>query len=247
MAKVECCFNYIPSYMTGRSHPFAHIVIPTSEMLYLRIGETDHWLNSERIAFVPPGVFHRLICTEKVIWFNIPPEMVNESDALYFAQNPIFAVTEYLRPLIALIRYEAMSDLDGDSLRYLFHYLYSKLISRSKLKSIQFMEAHYAEQIDIATLAQIENYNPRYYIGWFRGKTGLTPSEYLNRLRMSKAKELLINTQYRIVDIALQTGYANGSSFTRTFHIKEGQSPREFRHKNQARGDFSKLPYWSAL
>ena len=172
MAKVECCFDYIPSYMTGRSHSFAHIVIPTSEMFYLRIEEAEYWLNSERLAFVPPNTFHRWICTEKAIWFNIPEEMINDSDILFFTQNPIFAITDYLHPLIALIRYEVSINLDSDPLRYLFYYLYSKLASRIKLKSIQYMETHYAERIDIPTLAQIENYNPMYYIGWFKEKTG---------------------------------------------------------------------------
>lgn len=69
----------------------------------------------------------------------------------FFTTNPIFAVTDYLRPLIALLRYEATVDLDSDSLRYLFYYLYAKLSSRHKLKSIQYMENHYAEQISVSS------------------------------------------------------------------------------------------------
>lgn len=230
--------------MTGRSHSFAHIIIPISKMLYLRIGEADYWLNSELIAFVPPNTFHRVICTEKLIWFNIPEEMVKQSDLPFFLQNPIFALTDYLRPLIALIRYEIVIDADSDSLRYLFYYLYSKLVSGYKLKSIQFMESHYVEQINIATLAQLENYNPTYYIGWFKSKTGMTPNDYLNRLRIRNAKELLINTQYRITDIALQTGYANGSSFARAFKQTEAISPQKYRLQNQISSNFNQLPYW---
>lgn len=244
MSKVECSFNYIPSYMTGRSHSFAHIIIPVSEMLYLRIGETDYWLNSECIAFVPPNTFHRVICTEKLIWFNIPEEMVEKSDLPFFLQKSIFSITDPLRPLIALIRYEIALDADSDSLRHLFYYLYSKLVSGYKLKSIQYMESHYVEQISIATLAQLENYNPTYYIGWFKNKTGMTPNDYLNRIRIRNAKELLINTQYRIIDIALQTGYANGSSFARAFRLSEGLSPQKYRQQNQISSNFNQLPYW---
>lgn len=244
MAKVECCIDFIPSFMTGRSHSFAHIIIPLSDMLYLRIGEADYWLNSEHVAFVPPNTFHRIICTQKLIWFNIPEEMVKRSDLDFFAQNPIFTVTDYMRPLIALIRYEIMLDRDSDALRFLFYYFYAKLLSGYKLKSIQYMESHYVEQISIATLAKLENYNPTYYIGWFKSKTGMTPNDYLNKLRLTKAKELLINTQYRIIDIALQTGYANGSSFARAFRLSEGMSPQKYRKINQVSSNFSKLPYW---
>ena len=244
ISKVECCINYIPSFMTGRSHSFAHIIIPLSEMLYLRIGETDYWLNSGNIAFVPPNTFHRIICTEKLIWFNIPEEMVKQSDLPYLVQKPVFVLTDALRPLIALIRYEIMLDSDSDSLRYLFYYLYSKLIVGYKLKSIQYMESRYVEQITIATLAQLENYNPTYYIGWFKNRTGLTPNEYLNRIRIRNAKELLINTQYRIIDIALQTGYANASSFARAFRLNEGISPQKYRQQNQVSSNFNQQPYW---
>ena len=244
MAKVECCFNYVPSYMTGHSHSFTHIIVPLSKMLYLRIGETDYWLNADHIAFVSPHTFHRIICTEKLIWFNIPEGMVKQSDLTLLAQNPIFSLTDYLRPLIALIRYEIAIDADSDSLRYLFYYLYSKLVASYKLKSIQYMEYHYVEQISLATLAQLENYNPTYYIGWFKRKIGVTPSEYLNHLRIGKAKELLINTSYRILDIALQTGYTNGSSFARAFRLSEGISPQKYRQQNQINSNYSQLPYW---
>jgi AraC-like DNA-binding protein len=230
--------------MTGRSHSFAHIILPLSEMLYLRIGEVEYWLNSDNIAFVPPHTFHRIICTQKLIWFNIPEDMVQQNNLTFFLQNPVFSLTDYLRPLIALIRYEILIDADSDSLRYLFYYLFSKLISGFKLKSIQYMETHYVEQINIATLAQLENYNPTYYIGWFKNKIGVTPSEYLNRLRIGKAKEMLINTQCRIIDIAIQTGYANGSSFARAFRQSEGISPQEYRKQNQISSNFNQLPYW---
>jgi AraC-like DNA-binding protein len=216
-------------------------------MLYLRIDETDYWLNSSVIAFVPPNIFHRVICTQKVIWFNIPEEMLKKEDLLIFEKKPIFTIPDYMHPLIALIRYEIMIDPDSDSIRYLYYYLYSKLVSECKSQSLQYIEAHYAEQINIELLAHLENYNPTYYISWFKIRVGVTPYEYLSKIRMEKAKELLINTQYRIIDIALQTGYLNGSSFARAFNLSEGMSPQQYRKKNQRRSNFSKMPYWQNI
>lgn len=244
MPKVECCYDLIPSYMTGHSHEFTHIFIPISEMLYLRLDETDYWLNSSSIAFVSSNVFHRIICTEKVIWFNIPAGMLKKENILSFKKNPIFHIPDYLQPLIALIRYEIKIDSNSDSLRYLYYYLYSKMICECKSQSVQYMEAHYAEQISIELLAHLENYNPTYYISWFKNKEKMTPNEYLTKIRMEKAKELLINTQYRIIDIAMQTGYLNGSSFARAFRLSEGMSPQNYRKQNQHRSNYSKMPYW---
>jgi AraC-like DNA-binding protein len=244
MAKIECNYDYIPSYMTGRSHSFAHIIIPTSPMLYLRIEDTDYWLNSDSIAFVCPNSFHRLICTERVLWFNIPEEMVVAKDLPFFKANPIFRVTNYMRPLIPLIQYECTVDINSDCLRYLFYYLYSKLVAGNKPRSIQYMEAHYAEPIKISTLAKLENYNTTYYIEWFRNETGTTPSKYLQQVRMDKAKVLLVNTQYRILDIALQVGYNSSASFTRAFKDLVGMTPQQYRKENQVLPGFNQLPYW---
>lgn len=247
MAKIECNYDYIPSYMTGRSHSFAHIIIPVSPMLYLRIDDTDYWLNDDSIAFVRPHIFHRVICTERVLWFNIPEEMVVVQDLPFLEANPIFPVTDYLRPLISLIRYECAVDIKSDDLRYLFYYLYSKLVMGNKPKSIQYMEAHYAEQIKISTLAQLENYNTTYYIEWFRNKTGMTPGKYLKQVRIEKAKVLLVNTQYRILDVALQVGYNSSASFARAFKASEGMSPQQYRKENQVIAGLSQSPYWQTV
>ena len=109
------------------------------------------------------------------------------------------------------------------------------------------MEAHYAEQIKVSTLAQLENYNTTYYIDWFRAKTGVTPGKYLNQLRIDKAKMLLVNTQYRILDVALQVGYGNSSSFSRVFKSSEGITPQQYRQKNQVIAGLSQMPYWQNI
>lgn len=245
MLKIECNYNYIPSYLTGHTHGHAHVFIPVSDMLYLRIDETDYWLNSNSIAYVHSNVFHRIICTEKVIWFSIPEEMIGKDDVRDLIRNPIFPLPDYLHSLIDLIRHEVACDINGNSMQPLFQYLYSKMISEHKFLSVQFLEAHYAEPITIDMLAGLENYNPNYYITWFRNHMGKTPNEYLTELRTNKAKELLINTNYRIIDIALQTGYTNASSFSRAFRTKVGMSPQDYRNNSKHLMKFSDLPYWS--
>lgn len=245
MPKVECKYDYIPSYMTGRFHSFAHVIIPLSNMLYLRINETDYWINSNQIAYVPTNTFHRLICTEKVIWFNIPIEMVIVKQEEYLSENPIYNIPEQIIPLISLIKHECKEDTENnDCLRHLFYYLYSKMMTRHTLRSIQYIESQYAENITIAKLAGIENYNINYYVGWFKRKTGYTPAQYLNKTRVDKAKELLVNTHYRVLDIALQTGYTSSSAFARAFKAIEGISPLKYRQENQMIIKYSQMPYW---
>ena len=55
------------------------------------------------------------------------------------------------------------------------------------------------------------------------------PSEYLQMVRIDKAKEILATTRYRILDVAMQVGYNNGSSFARAFKAVTGITPNQYR------------------
>lgn len=51
-------------------------------------------------------------------------------------------------------------------------------------------------------LAKIENYNVTYYCDWFKQQTGLSPSFYLRNTRIQRAKELLVTTNFSVMEIA---------------------------------------------
>lgn len=245
MLTVECGYDVIPSELTGHSHSYAHFYFPISDILYIRIDESDYWINSNSIAYVHSDLFHRIICTKKVIWFSVPKEQVEHVRVENLIRNPIISIPEYLHHLVELIRYEASSDPAGRCVQYLFQYLFTKLISIHAHTSIRFLEMHYMEPINLQLLSTIENYNSNYYISWFRNQTGQTPSEYLTQIRITKAKELLITTNYRVNDIALQVGYTNASSFARKFRNITGCRPLEYRNKGKHMQKFSELPYWA--
>ncbi|MDF7823088.1 AraC family transcriptional regulator [Pontiellaceae bacterium B12227] len=63
----------------------------------------------------------------------------------------------------------------------------------------------------------------------FRKATGQTPIEYLVRLRIQKAMEMLRNTDLTITEIALEVGFNDSNYFTRQFRRILGESPRAFR------------------
>lgn len=60
---------------------------------------------------------------------------------------------------------------------------------------------------------------------------GVTPSDYVNNLRINYAVNLLINTYAPVIDICYETGFQNLSHFYRCFKKKEGISPGEFRRR----------------
>jgi AraC-like DNA-binding protein len=66
----------------------------------------------------------------------------------------------------------------------------------------------------------------------FRKATGQTPIEYLVRLRIQRAMEMLRNTDLAITEIAMEVGFNDSNYFTRQFRRILGESPRSFRQGN---------------
>lgn len=70
----------------------------------------------------------------------------------------------------------------------------------------------------------------------FKEYTGLSPAKFINDVRMSKAKELLTNSNVSIKEIAYRVGYNNHDYFFTAFRHKTGQTPAEYRVQTQGLG-----------
>ncbi|MCG8453383.1 MAG: helix-turn-helix domain-containing protein [Spirochaetales bacterium] len=101
---------------------------------------------------------------------------------------------------------------------------------------LEYVEAHYTEKDFYAQrMAAHFSLSPPYLSQFFRNKVGENLKDYVLRLKIRHAKELLSDTQMPIKDIVDAVGYGNFSSFSRKFRNSTGMSPREFRR--QAQGD----------
>ena len=94
---------------------------------------------------------------------------------------------------------------------------------------IQYIENHYSEDLSLDIVAEKLNITGAYLSTYFKEKTGINFSDYLNELRMNKAKQLLQSSDLRIQDVAARVGYHNVNSFIRMFKKVTGLSPGEFR------------------
>ncbi len=216
-------------------HKHGHILLVLTGEFHFAFNGHSHVLTPKELGFIPPDTDHEYSCTGSALTLNIPAEMVKPTDLLIFEEHCVMEISEKLEPLISLIKQEtAENGPSGSSLRYLFYYLYDKMAEQYRMPSVTYMEENYAENITISQLAALENYNPSYYTGWFKERTGLTPGEYLRAVRIEKAKEILATTGYRVIDVAMQTGYQNSSSFTRAFRELVGQTPVQYRKASKA-------------
>lgn len=96
-------------------------------------------------------------------------------------------------------------------------------------RSIAYINAKYAGEIRIPELADIESLSVSRYNALFRKIMGIAPSEYITRLRLSTAKELLANTDLSVAKVSRLVGYADPHFFSRIFRANTGLSPSEFR------------------
>lgn len=82
---------------------------------------------------------------------------------------------------------------------------------------------------DLSALAHEARLSPYHFLRTFQWVTGVTPHQYLLRLRIRRAAVRLMMESAKIVEIALECGFGDVSNFNRTFRAEFGVSPRDWR------------------
>ena len=97
------------------------------------------------------------------------------------------------------------------------------------LKTVEYMDANYKEEIRIEDLTQLSHLSETHFRRKFSEYMKITPGEYINLLRVKKACELLRYTDCSIGDVGIQAGFRTDSAFIRNFRKFVGMTPREWR------------------
>lgn len=104
-----------------------------------------------------------------------------------------------------------------------------KEVSRNLIHRVtDYIQEHYCEDISLDMLAGRYYVNSSYLCRLFRQSTGETLTDYMIRLRMEKAKELLITGKYKVYEVSQKVGYRSDKYFFRVFKQYTGQSPTEY-------------------
>lgn len=98
-------------------------------------------------------------------------------------------------------------------------------------KIINYINQNFFKDISIRSLAQDFVINPNYISQLFRKELGMTFTDYITKMRMNYAKELLQKTEYSQGEIAAKCGYSDYFYFIRVFKKTTGVTPGQFRHK----------------
>jgi AraC-like DNA-binding protein/ligand-binding sensor protein len=110
------------------------------------------------------------------------------------------------------------------------------VITRAK----EYIQEHQTEHLRLSHVAKAVNTSTFYFCKIFKKVTRINFTHYLSRVRVEKSKNLLLNPNLRVSEIAYEVGFQSLTHFNRVFKKILGQSPTEYRE--QLLGGYSFKP-----
>lgn len=95
----------------------------------------------------------------------------------------------------------------------------------------EYIQARPEEDLSLNTLSDFVHLNPAYLSRLFKQETGTNLSDYITEARMDRAKQLLLQTELKIYDIARLSGYQSPKHFMLVFKQQFGVSPTTYREQ----------------
>lgn len=156
-------------------------------------------------------LFKELICNDKTIqdFFHI---LANEENILRI-KSTVYRTIYYL---IKNYRNGDLNKAQHPKKRLIYEIL-------------DFMGLNYNKGISTKSIAVKFHLNKFYFCSFFKKYTGLSPVDYINRLRCERAANMLLNTDSGMQEIAEHSGFSSSNYFARTFKKITGKTPMEYR------------------
>lgn len=235
MNSVKCERRIYDYNLNTHAHSHAQLILPIHGMLYIETDYKKLTLEDDHLFFLPPDCKHtfRADKSNEFLVLDISNNIVNKYDMEKLIGGKEILFDDKWKSIRYLFLNEADNRKSSSSITNLFLYCYDFIADESMPDSIKYINEHFAEDIDLKKLAGIEHYNISYYSEWFKSKMKASPVEYIQNLRVKKAKELLLNSNFTILQISQMVGYEHNSSFTRVFKCLEKMTPAEFRKKQK--------------
>jgi AraC family transcriptional regulator of arabinose operon len=102
-------------------------------------------------------------------------------------------------------------------------------------QAIDLLSEDLSLDVDIEALARSVNLSSSRLRHLFKDETGVTPAQYLKRLRLERARELIDGSFLRLKEVMPQVGISDESHFVRDFKKKHGLPPIKYRYRHRKR------------
>lgn len=188
------------------------------------------------------------------IWIGIDGNKVDyylksvglDNDNLIFKSNKNDELKEYV---LEMLKHHKRTPYDAFKIEGLLYLFFSKLAQDNKKallnnsnssdntyinKAIEFIQNNYLSPIKVTDIANYICLNRSYLTTIFKKHLNMTPQKFLLEYRITKAAELLYNTDLPIGNIAYSCGYNDPLAFSKAFKKVKGVSPKEYRLNKEA-------------
>jgi AraC-like DNA-binding protein len=201
---------HVPYQHSNRSlslHPAvleAHMHVPAERIVAAFERLSDHCFAESCLSNLTSEIWHN--GAEETGWLGE-----------FFCDNASLALVAYL--LREELRFDQQVKKGG-------------LSPRPMRMLIEFMASRLSDKLRISELAGIAGLSEYHFIRAFRRETGETPYQYVLRMRINRASELLRQHPYKSVnEIALLCGFGSASTLALQFRRQTGMSPRSYRNR----------------
>jgi len=228
--RIICEQRIWPGKPIEHAHEHAQLILPVKGALEISIEDSVEIAIDDEVVFVPPRSVHTFCSREcgEVIAFDIMEGWLNQWQSVKKFSYKIDKRWDAFRTLVrheleCRSQYSLYLEKFGD---YALH-----LLNLDEPASIRYIRENFCTAINIPLLAEMEHFSVGHYHKWFAQVTGKTPIEYIRKMRLAQAKNLLSTSELSVQHIAWEVGYANQATLSRLFSEEEGISPVVYRKK----------------
>ena len=232
-------------------HPFCHMIHIVRGTLRFVIDDKTHILNAGNCISIPKDTYHAYYNDEneaveylEIKFSNFKAPTNQQTQKVYITNNELAsglfkqilkeysrfgkradnAAESYLLALLNLLdeneRYQTNQE---------FKYITASDYSETSQSVIKYLEAHYNEDVSLDSIARAMNLNKSYLCVAFKKDTQLTILDCLNTIRIRRAAELIVYSEYNLTQVAEACGFASTSHFNRVFLKYVGITPGQCR------------------
>lgn len=249
--------TYAPAPV-GHRHDFYQLVLPRRGELVMSFEAAEGVVRPGVMCVAAPGEWHRFHGRgeNEFLILDVPSATV-EDVALDLGlpgptplRGPFRPVDDRLATLTAVLETESR---EGSLTQHLLaetlcRYILAHLLrtgapagarsltpprcgDRRLARALAYMQTAYDENLTLAGIAQVAGVSPAHLCRLFQAHLSASPLQYLNRLRLQQARQLLRSSDLPLVEVALAVGFGSQSYFQRLFKAVTGVTPAAYRRQ----------------
>ncbi|WP_163834834.1 helix-turn-helix transcriptional regulator [Spartinivicinus ruber] len=245
----------LPQKPANHFHPFHQLVVGLNGDTLFEVGGMANRLGQQLSCLVPANQPHDFAGDDhnQILVLNVPAQ-ANQHWVAPQVVDQLFAHPGYKKltpPLQQLIHVSVQqltlapqdkvlaSHLAATFLHALYHasqVIECKALPANKVdlsRLNKFVLTNLSRKISIFELAKDQYMSPSHFHAVFKQQVGMTPFQYVIKLRVQEAERLLATTQLPLVEIASLTGFCHQSALNRVFKQVIGYTPKAFRLRRQ--------------